>query len=146
MTKTLPLTSDAMYEINNLGVSEGWLLSLQQGGSDNGRFMIERDDDAEDFATDDDALEHVKRQAELGSEIHRDALLAHGQLENDVLPVKFVQLTLNVKYLCNGVDIEELRRQLEDSVQQMIGAGGLTGESEAEAETYEYSTRILPKP
>ncbi|MFK4136747.1 hypothetical protein ACI2KR_31440 [Pseudomonas luteola] len=51
--------------------------------------------------------------------------------------------TLNIEYSPNGVDALELQRMLEESLQSMISNGGLTGHTEAEAESYEIKTELV---
>lgn len=56
---------------------EGWLLSACHGGKYAGLYQIQRDDDANVFIDDDEALLYVTEMAEQGSELHRRALNAH---------------------------------------------------------------------
>ena len=53
----------------DLAITEGW--GIFQTGQ---RWEIERDDEQDVFASDDDAETHVKAQATLGSQYHQDAL------------------------------------------------------------------------
>lgn len=60
--------------------SEGWDLFEVEG-----KLEIQRDDEMEIFASDDDAIAHVTRMAQAGSQIHQEALSRH--LTDAVKPV-----------------------------------------------------------
>lgn len=53
---------------------EGWCVFNVDGG---GPLEIERDDEAEVFESDDEAIAHVRRRAKAGSELHQKAITLH---------------------------------------------------------------------
>lgn len=57
-----------------------------------------------------------------------------------------VRLTLDVTYDLNGENAVEMLRNLELMCQRAIGNGMLTGESDAEVESYEVKVFVKPKP
>ncbi len=138
ISPVLPLSALDLADIDFLSKGEGWLLSLKEGGSTTSMFVIERDPAGS--LDEEDALEFVRGEAGQGSRLHRLALEAHGKTEKEVLGIAEITLTLNVKYQLNGTSIEDRRAYVEQNIQEMISAGGLSGESEAEVYTYDYST------
>ena len=59
---------------NTQAATEGWCIS-ECHGSDNGPYQLQRDDEAEVFASDDEAWLFVFRKVAEGSEYHRQAIL-----------------------------------------------------------------------
>ena len=57
-----------------------------------------------------------------------------------------LELNLRVTYILNGVSQLELRTRLEKLVEIGMGDGLLTGDTPAEVETHNFSTKDIPQP
>jgi len=57
-----------------------------------------------------------------------------------------VRLTLDVTYALNGENPAEMAANLRRMCERAIGAGLLTGESDAEVDGYEVYTMLMPEP
>lgn len=82
----MPTLRDA---IDQVSLTEGWRLSHNTGGPFDGLWLIEREDEAGTFDSDDEALEHVVRQARAGSDLHKRALEIHMTLRPEDLATNF---------------------------------------------------------
>lgn len=59
--------------INTIGMSEGWLISLDFR-TPTGEYQIQKDDEQNKFKSDTDAQEFVKSLSAMGSYIHKKAI------------------------------------------------------------------------
>lgn len=76
--RAIPATSAVWNDDDSARASaEGWNVFEVHGGSDDGYYMIEREDIAAAFANDDRAIAHVEREASHGSELHCKAMTLH---------------------------------------------------------------------
>jgi hypothetical protein len=67
----------------------------------------------------------------------------HQQPSQDTVQVR---LTLDVTYLLNGEDLNDLLRHVYKEFQRAIGDGLLTGASAAYVEHYEFDEAVVPEP
>jgi hypothetical protein len=67
--------------INSVGELEGWCLSLNSGGEWDGKYVIETDDDMDNFKSDYEAEAFVRHMSRNGSEVHKRAIAANGIAE-----------------------------------------------------------------
>lgn len=65
---------------------------------------------------------------------HLEAQKSQGQATPEALPV--LEVTLKVTYNLNGASFRELKAELESRIYSAIGNGMLSGDSEAEVDTY----------
>jgi hypothetical protein len=137
----LPLTRDQMKIIDDMSQREGWLLTVNYGGTDDGKYIIERMDEDSRFATDLEALAFVRKHAEAGHDYHRLALAAHGKLAKEVRDdtVTKVAVTLDIDYLTNGVGLGHLQGIVRQNLTNLIDSDGLVDLSAAEVKGWSIS-------
>ena len=82
------MSDDNLQLINQVGMQEGWAL-FNDGHDDDTEYRIERDDEANVFSGDDEAIAFVERLALVGSKVHKLALDVHGFRDDykDFLPL-----------------------------------------------------------
>lgn len=124
---TLPITSQALEQIEAIASDEGW--SLFQGDDRHVRIVSE---DSAKLVSHDAAHAFVAFRASNGSALHALALLLHNRLENEPQPTVTVSLSVDVTYLANGTDPQALRAALERAVSDALDRGTLAGDTPAE--------------
>lgn len=140
----LPLDVTSIEAIDQLALSEGWVFgTVSDRGED--RFQISKLDDSSTFASDADAYAFVKLKAAAGGAYHKMAMAAHGKSHCAVTGMVSVkaEVKISVTYLVPvGMKTSELHDLLDTNVNHLIGSGGLTGDTEAEAESYNVDIKM----
>lgn len=140
----LPLDVASIEAIDQLALSEGWVFGTvdDHGGE---RFQISKLDDVTTFASDADAYAFVKLKAAAGAAYHKMAMAAHGKSHSAVTGMTSVkaEVKIAITYLVPvGMPTSEIHSLLDANVSHMIGSGGLTGDTEAEAESYDVDIKM----
>jgi hypothetical protein len=138
----LPIHPEDIERIDQLASQDGWLFGTvdDEGGE---RFFISKRDESDVFETDADAVKYVTKLAGMGRIWHRMAVEAHGKTPKEVLGLIDAKVTLDIAYLLpKGMDPSEISRLLEENIQHMIGSGGLTGHTEALADSYNVTVKV----
>lgn len=140
----LPLGATSIEAIDQLALSEGWVFgTINYRGIET--FQISKLDDSNKFASDADAYDFVKSKAAAGGAYHKMAMAAHGKSHSAVTGMISVkaEVKITVTYLLPvGMKSSELHGLLDANVNHLIGSGGLTGDTEAETESYNVDIKM----
>lgn len=140
----LPLADTMIEKISEIALEDGWVFGTIDG-DEGEKFVISKHDEANVFGSDSDAYNFVMQKAGRQSVYHKMALAAHNGSYSTVTGFTTVnaRVSLDIEYkVPNGMNADELEELLKANMINMIGNGGLTGETEATAEVYDLDVKV----
>lgn len=140
----LPLSESGIHDIEQIAMSEGWLFDRYDNG-EGAKFQITMHENSNVFRSYEETYAFVKLKAAAGSLQHRMAIAAHRKGEGVVTGMVTVkaEAKISITYLLPaGMPTSELHRLLDDNLSHFIGGGGLTGDTEATADSHDVTIKM----